>query len=113
MADDFVVETTNERGIVNQEHVSVNQTELDLRWRRLVRIVGLKRATTLQRLNVNRPNRCISGVESHASRRFRSALRQLLRRRASVCARVDPTEQSRRESRSPPFVSSLSLLTPL
>jgi hypothetical protein len=54
MADFFVVETTNERGVVNQERVSVNQTMFDVSNRSLVRIVGLERATALRRLHVCR-----------------------------------------------------------
>jgi hypothetical protein len=55
MAEDFVVETTNERGIVEQTRFSANQTVLQLNGRSLVRIDGLERATTLQRLVVRRP----------------------------------------------------------
>jgi hypothetical protein len=52
---DFLIETTNESGTVNQERVSANETVLNLSRRSLVRIVGLERATRLQRLNVRRP----------------------------------------------------------
>jgi hypothetical protein len=52
MAEDFVVETTNESGIVEQVRVSVSQTMLDMSSRSLVRIVGLGRATTLKTVHV-------------------------------------------------------------
>jgi hypothetical protein len=54
MAEDFLIETTNERGVVTQERVSVsvNETVLNLSNRSLVRIVGLEQATLLQKLNV-------------------------------------------------------------
>jgi hypothetical protein len=52
MADDFLIETTNERGVVEQERVFVDQTQLWLTDRSLVRIDSLERATTLQQLNV-------------------------------------------------------------
>jgi hypothetical protein len=65
MAEDFLIETTNESGVVKQERVSVNQMELWLTKRSLIRIDGLERATTLQTLNVQ-TNQRISGVESHA-----------------------------------------------
>jgi hypothetical protein len=58
---DFVVETTNERGVVERERVSMNETKLHLSYRRLVRIDGLelKRETlksrTLKTLFVRRP----------------------------------------------------------
>jgi hypothetical protein len=52
MAEDVVIETTNERGIVEQARVSANQTELDLRNRKLVGIDGVERATTLKKLQV-------------------------------------------------------------
>jgi hypothetical protein len=55
MAEDFVVETTNESGIVEQERVSVNGTVLRLANRSLVCIVGLERATMLQTLKVRGP----------------------------------------------------------
>jgi hypothetical protein len=114
MAEDFVVETTNESGVVEHERVSVNETVLQLRDRSLVRIVGpLARATTLQRLVVRRPINTFLVANLTHSRCFRSAVRQLLCRRASVCARVDTARPARRESRSLAFVSSLSLLTPL
>jgi hypothetical protein len=54
MAEDFVVETTNESGGVEQKRVSVNATELSLANRGLVRIVGLERVTSLRRLYVHR-----------------------------------------------------------
>jgi hypothetical protein len=66
MAEDFVIETTNENGVVEQERVALNLRELNLSNRSLVRIVGpLERVTTLQELYVHR-NQSISGVESHA-----------------------------------------------
>jgi hypothetical protein len=66
---DLIVETTNESGVVKQEYVSVSQTELDLRWRSLVRIDGsLERATTLKELYVILER--ISGVESYAFSSF-------------------------------------------
>jgi hypothetical protein len=114
MAEDFVVETTNDSGVVNQERVSVNQRVLNLSNRSLVRIVGLERATKLQRLHV--PPTKSTHFWCRISRILtvsRSARRQLLRRRASVCARIDTAHGSRSESRSLPFVSSLSLLIPL
>jgi hypothetical protein len=99
MAEDFLIETTNQRGIVTQKLVSVNQTGLRLANRSLVRVVGLERATTLQRLHVRRPNARIVGDESLThSRSFRSVEPQLLRPRASVCARVDTPRRSLRES---------------
>jgi Leucine-rich repeat (LRR) protein len=114
MAEDFVVETTNERGIVEQTRFSANQTVLQLNGRSLVRIDGLERATTLQRLVVRRPKSTAFLVSNLThSRSFHSAQHQPLRWRASVCARFDTARASQRESRSPPFVSSLSLLTPL
>jgi hypothetical protein len=61
---DFVVETTNESGVVEQEHVSVNQMGLSYHNRSLARIGGLERATTLKTLFV--PINALSGVESHA-----------------------------------------------
>jgi hypothetical protein len=63
---DFVVETTNESGVVEQERVSLNKTVLRLNDRKLVRIDGLERATKLQKLFVHRANQRISGVKSHA-----------------------------------------------
>jgi hypothetical protein len=55
MAEHFLIETTNESGVVEQERVSVKQTELDWRNRSLVRIVGpLERATALRQLVVHR-----------------------------------------------------------
>jgi hypothetical protein len=102
MADDFLIETTNESGGVEQERVSLNRTELaDLGNRSLVRIDGLERATTLQKLYVSRPIKRISVAESHALSLFRSAVQQLLRRRACVCARVDTAHDSPSESLSP------------
>jgi hypothetical protein len=71
---DFVVETTNESGVVEQERVSVNETDLRLFNRSLVCIVGLERATALQRLSVHRLNHRVFCVESHA---FSSILVQL------------------------------------
>jgi hypothetical protein len=53
---DFLIETTNENGVVEQQRVAFNQTELDLRNRSLVRIVGLERATALKTLAVHRLN---------------------------------------------------------
>jgi hypothetical protein len=52
MTDYFLVETTNEGGIVVQMRVSVNETELDLGSGTRVRIDGLERATRLRRLYV-------------------------------------------------------------
>jgi Arc/MetJ family transcription regulator len=109
---DFLIETTNERGVVTQERVSVNETDLRLFNRSLVRIDGLERATTLRYLNVHQSTHFWCRI-SRILVDSRSVQHQLLRRRASVCARVDTTPLSRRASRSPPFVSSLSLLTPL
>jgi hypothetical protein len=105
---EFLIETTNEDGVVEERRVSLDQTRLDLAFRSLVRIVGLERATTLQRLQVPRPIVAFLLVLNltHA-RRFRAARQQPLRRRASVCARIDTARASRRESRSLPFVSSL------
>jgi hypothetical protein len=50
MAEDFVIETTNESGAVNQERVSLSQIMLVLRDRSLVRIDGLERATVTKKL---------------------------------------------------------------
>jgi hypothetical protein len=55
MADFFVIETTNESGIVEQKRVLSNDTVLYLPGRSLVRIDGLERATTLQQLHVRPP----------------------------------------------------------
>jgi hypothetical protein len=55
MAEDFVVETTNESGTVEQTRFSVNQTVLRLANRSLARIVCLERATALRQLVVRRP----------------------------------------------------------
>jgi hypothetical protein len=114
MAEDFpLIETTNERGFVEQTRVSVNEIVLDLSDRSLVRIVGLERATTLQQLDIHRPINAFWWNLTD-SRSFRSARWQLLRRRACVCARIDAAQRSHRECRfSSLFVSSLSLLTPL
>jgi hypothetical protein len=53
MADFFVIETTNESGVVKQESVSVNLTNLSVGHRGLVRIDGLERATMLRKLGVH------------------------------------------------------------
>jgi hypothetical protein len=71
---DFLIETTNERGVVEQKRVSMNGTVLSLANRSLVRIAGVERATMLRQLHVSRPINRISGVESHA---FSSFLVQL------------------------------------
>jgi hypothetical protein len=91
----FLIETTNDSGVVKQERVSVNQTVLSLGWRSLVRIVGLERATTLEHLDVPIDAFLVSNLTYS---RFRSARGQLLRRRASVCARVDTARRSLGES---------------
>jgi hypothetical protein len=52
MAEDFLIETTNESGIVRQERVYMNETELELGYLNLVRIDGLERATELKDLYV-------------------------------------------------------------
>jgi hypothetical protein len=92
---DFVIEATNERGIVEQELVTVNQMALDLSHRRLVRIDGaLARATKLEQLYVHPTNTYPFAHFSPIC--FVSALRQLLRRRARVCALHGAAEQTER-----------------
>jgi hypothetical protein len=52
---DFVVNATNESGVIKQERMSVHHTTLDLSELSLVRINGLERATKLESLNVQSP----------------------------------------------------------
>jgi hypothetical protein len=111
MADSILIETTNDSGGVKQARESVDKTVLWLTDRRLVRIDGLERATTLQKLHVTRPINAFQVSNLTHSRRFHSVEPQPLRRRASVCARANTARRSRREARSLPLV--LSLLTPL
>jgi hypothetical protein len=114
---DFVIETTIERGVVNQERVSVDVTALPLAYLSLVCVDGpLERATRLQTLYVQ-PRRHAAQCWRRFSRIrivvvfVHSAQRQLLRRRASSCARTDPPQRSPRGSLFRLF-SLLALLTP-
>jgi hypothetical protein len=69
---DFVIETTIERGVVNQERVSVDVTALPLAHLSLVCVDGpLERATRLQTLYVyNRDTQRSAGDDSHALSSF-------------------------------------------
>jgi hypothetical protein len=71
----------------------------------LIRIDGLERATTLRQLVVRRPMNAFQVSNLTHSRSFRSAQRQLLRRRACMCAPADTTRLSQRESHSPHVVA--------
>jgi Leucine-rich repeat (LRR) protein len=115
MADffSFVVETTNESGIVEQKRVLANDTVLYLPGHSLVRIDGLERATMLQNLYVQpQSTHCLVSNLTH----LRSFVQLNSNRFVDVPACVLALTRLEILNVSlvlVPFVSSLSLLTPL